>query len=329
MFVSLREHTAPLVRAFTRYVDRPVVDGLAIDPGGLQLSGQHPAALGDLFASHAAVVVGEYRGSSTKPPRLRGSVEGRRIEIPVTVVRSAEKDEVLAALWARAAVADLEPALWSGPDPEAKKAITRLGLEHHIVTAFTSRVAVDESHVVGSGDPRRVVEPTLAPEGVDPAMAGAPMYGANAGGITTIGHTSAEMDYRVDGVRAVGRVRHSVVQRFHHRPEGIGGSWEPRARLLIGGADAPRGTRTRPFKRVIRGIRHRLRYCYEKSPAFDRSKHYALTLELAMRRGSLVLHLRTRGLHDDVRACMERLLEDQRWPKLTGRVTIVLTLSGA
>ena len=54
------------------------------------------------------------------------------------------------------------------------------GLAHHIVTPFTSLVAVDRSRVFGDGAPRLVAEPTIFPERVDLAMAG-------ASGITLVG----------------------------------------------------------------------------------------------------------------------------------------------
>jgi outer membrane biosynthesis protein TonB len=79
--------------------------------------------------------------------------------------------DVLAALWARSRVTSLEEALRRG-EADAEQ-IVALGLEHHLVTRFTSFVAVDLSRRVGQGDPTRVVQPVEAPEGVDPAMAGA------------------------------------------------------------------------------------------------------------------------------------------------------------
>lgn len=54
----------------------------------------------------------------------------------------------------------------------AVKQITQLGLDFHLVTRFTSLVAVDNSRVVGDGKPRLVVEALDEPAGVDVAMAG-------------------------------------------------------------------------------------------------------------------------------------------------------------
>jgi hypothetical protein len=51
--------------------------------------------------------------------------------------------------------------------------IIGLGLAHHLVTRFTSFVAVDLSRRVGRGRPRQIVQPVETPEGVDPEAAGA------------------------------------------------------------------------------------------------------------------------------------------------------------
>jgi hypothetical protein len=46
--------------------------------------------------------------------------------------------------------------------------VTKLGLQFHLVTQFTSFVAVDRSRVVGEAA-RVVVQPSMLPEGVNPA----------------------------------------------------------------------------------------------------------------------------------------------------------------
>jgi len=92
----------------------------------------------------------------------------------------AGQNEILAPLWARAKIDELERDLtYNGPSGQVVDAITELGLEFRLVTAYTSFVAVDRSRTV-DGPLHTVVQPVEAPEGVDPRMAGAPQMVAKA-----------------------------------------------------------------------------------------------------------------------------------------------------
>ena len=61
--------------------------------------------------------------------------------------------------------------------------ITELGLAYHLVTEFTSFIAIDRTRVVSNGVVRTVEQPSIVPEGVDAAAAGAdtsPTYSSSS-----------------------------------------------------------------------------------------------------------------------------------------------------
>ncbi|MEM6994772.1 MAG: VIT and VWA domain-containing protein, partial [Myxococcota bacterium] len=280
LYTNMRGHTERVVGKFARYVDHPIVDALAIDSGSMKLDGQHPADLGGLFASHATVAMGRYRGAATRPPVVVGAAEGKSVRIPVTVVDSTETDAVMGALWAKAAVTDLESELWLEPGGDARDRITELGLEHHIVTPFTSLVAVDRSRVVGDGDPRLVVEPTNAPE--DMSLEGGMLDSA---GITLAGTTGAESRYTVDGANvnnpSFGKVSYSASAARAISESGYGsggGSWEPRARMVIGKFEAASKSATRRIKRAVRAVRGDVAYCYEGSSGYESGVSFTVSV---------------------------------------------------
>jgi Ca-activated chloride channel family protein len=320
--VGLSEHGERAVAAFTRYVDSAVVEDLRLEGGDLSLSAAHPAVLGDLFASHLAVSLGEYEGSTASPPRLHGTVDGKPVEIELTVVPSAESDTTMDARWARAAVADLEPRLWAGPDPEAQAQITALGLEHHLVTAFTSFIAVDRSRVVGDGTPALVVEPTIIPEGVDAQMAGAGMYQTQ--GISLAGTTSAGVDYS----RAI------VVSEFREGPAGVSlggelhGQWPNNPRLLIGRATVQRGGRAPKVRKAVQSVRGQLRRCYAASPTFDRDDRHRLIVHLEFTADGPTITIGG-SLDDPTDGCIADALAAVHWPPMAAgtRVRFELRLS--
>jgi len=135
---------------------------------------------------------------------VRGKLGGSdyTIEVPVTLPASEPRHDVLASLWARTRIEDLEGQDYFGIQqgrarPEVQEAITQLGLEYRLMTQFTSFVAVEEMIVTEGGQPHRVEVPVEMPEGVSyegvfgpkvemqAAMPlAAPMRGGFVGGVT-------------------------------------------------------------------------------------------------------------------------------------------------
>jgi Ca-activated chloride channel family protein len=172
VYATARQDVATSVDRFYRYIDQPVVQELAVDGlGGAEL---YPARLPELFASHPIIVHGRFDTPPSGEITVRGTAAGEDVAIPVTITRARplDKEGVLGSLWARAKIAELETALWSGSS-SAEQGITELGLEYGLVTQFTSFVAVDRAERVGDGKPRTIVQSVEVPKGVDPIMAGA------------------------------------------------------------------------------------------------------------------------------------------------------------
>lgn len=113
-----------------------------------------PERVPDLYLGEPLVVTAKLRGSAG-PVTVSGLRDGEpwQDEIPAAAeVRGAGLDK----LWAQRKIESLTDSLFAGADPqEVRRAVTELGLRHHLVTDHTSLVAVD-------------VEPT-APAGVQPA----------------------------------------------------------------------------------------------------------------------------------------------------------------
>jgi Ca-activated chloride channel family protein len=174
VYATAREDPERAVDRFFHYADRAVLEKLEIDWGGLEVSEPMPKPLPDLFASHAVTLHGRYRGKPGGNVVVRGRARGKTLEIPVRIERSPAElhgARVLGTLWAREKVAFLEQGRAFG-DLVADDEIRALGLEFHLVTRFTSLVAVDVSRRVGDGNPHKVIEALDEPEGVDVDMAG-------------------------------------------------------------------------------------------------------------------------------------------------------------
>ncbi len=175
VYATNREDPARGVNRFFHYIDRAVLTDVKVDWAGLQAKQVFPAPTPDLFASHPLILHGRFTGTPSKNIVVRASAGDEQLSIPVTVRTARSKaaaSQVQAALWARTKVSNLEEHLWDGASRSVRREITKLGLEHNLVTRYTSFVAVDASRRVGTGKPKTVVQPVQGPEGVDVDMAG-------------------------------------------------------------------------------------------------------------------------------------------------------------
>jgi Ca-activated chloride channel family protein len=85
----------------------------------------------------------------------------------VAKIRPEASNSALRYLWARSRIARLDDYQRVGQDPDRVKEITQLGLGYHLLTNYTSFLAVD--HVVRNPNPadaETVKQPLPLPQGV-------------------------------------------------------------------------------------------------------------------------------------------------------------------
>ena len=172
-YLGLTEQAADLGPTLVRRSAYPYLTDVAIDWGDLRVTDVTPAAVQDVYAGTPLILSGRYLRAGKGTVVISATTGGKRVEIPVEVSLPEKIDvEPVAHLWARrridALMLDAGPA---GPSTTAEQEITRLGLDFHLVTEFTSFVAVDRTRVVEGGKSKVVEQPALAPEGVNLATA--------------------------------------------------------------------------------------------------------------------------------------------------------------
>ncbi|MHB8873220.1 MAG: AgmX/PglI C-terminal domain-containing protein, partial [Myxococcaceae bacterium] len=154
------------VERFVRRIERPLLTDIEVDWGGLQTSEVLPRKIPDLFDAQPLVLLGRYQNPGRAVVTLRGRQNGAPVEtrLEVTLPENDGSAPGLPAMWARARIAELDRQQHGGERADIIRQITTIGLEHHLVTAYTSLVAVDEVRVARAGDPRTVTVPTEKPE---------------------------------------------------------------------------------------------------------------------------------------------------------------------
>jgi len=167
--VGLSEDPAAAAARFVTQIDRPLFTDVEVDWGGLEVSDVYPRRLPDLFAGKPLEVRGRFAAGGEATVRVRGTVNGRRFEraFPVSLPAAPTPDgphASQASLWARAAVRDRMNRLTLRDDPALIAEVTELGLAHHIVTPWTSFVAVEEIATEEEGDaPEPEARATVSP----------------------------------------------------------------------------------------------------------------------------------------------------------------------
>jgi Ca-activated chloride channel homolog len=175
-YVGLNDDGSAAARRFYRRVRDPLMTDITVDWNGLPVADVYPSRMPDLFGARPVVIVGRYTGAARGVVRLRGRMAGRVVEREVSVnfPEAEPSGDVLATLWARRRVEDLMDEDLSGAQrgqmrEDLREAVTSLGLEHRLMTQFTSFVAVEEVTITDGGAPRRIEVPVELPEGVSRA----------------------------------------------------------------------------------------------------------------------------------------------------------------
>jgi Ca-activated chloride channel family protein len=172
-YVTLEDDGSAAARRFHERVRTPLLTDIEIDWAGLPVADVYPKRIPDLFSAKPLILTGRYTSAARGVIRLRCNLAGQNFvkEIPVELPESQPEHDTLATLWARTRINDLMSQDYAGiqnddPQPDAREAITQLGLEYRLMTQFTSFVAVEEMTVTDGGQPRRIDVPVEMPEGM-------------------------------------------------------------------------------------------------------------------------------------------------------------------
>ncbi len=140
---------------FASRLDMPVLTDIKINWGRLAPTEVTPSVLPDLFAGDSLRVLGRFAETGSHQIDITGTVNGRRVKLPLKLDLSAGASgtgSTIPLIWARSRIADhmretmmpmrMRPSGVS--DAEVEQRVTALGLAHSLVTQWTSFVAVSE-----------------------------------------------------------------------------------------------------------------------------------------------------------------------------------------
>lgn len=165
-YVRPDEDPEPAVARFVRRIEKPLLTDVTIDWGSLQVRDVMPKNVPDLFDAQPILLVGRNVNAGKHTVTVKGKLRGVEVTQELDVVIDAQRSGAkgLPAVWARQRIEDLDRQQHFGEKPEVVEAITVLGLEHHLVTAYTSLVAVADEKVAPANPTATVAVPQPPPQ---------------------------------------------------------------------------------------------------------------------------------------------------------------------
>ncbi len=163
-FIRPDEDPEPAVERFVRRIERPVMTDVEVTWDGVEVRDVLPGRIPDLFDAQPLILLGRNIGVGDATVTVKGRVRGKPVEMKVRVSLPAQATggRGLPVLWARAQIEEFDRLQHAGERADAIEQITTLGLEHHLVTAYTSLVAVGDERVTNV-EPQTVAVPSMPP----------------------------------------------------------------------------------------------------------------------------------------------------------------------
>lgn len=123
-------------------LERPVLNDITLDPSGWSGLEQYPSQIADLYQGEP-IILAIKAGSVPAQAMLKGLAGNQPWSLPVSF-KSATSRGGLSVYWARQKISALMDETYTGVVEEAiRKAVLDVALTHHLVSKYTSLVAVD------------------------------------------------------------------------------------------------------------------------------------------------------------------------------------------
>ncbi len=169
--VLLNSSSEKVAKDFHDKLSSPVLTDVGLKFEGLEVSEINPRIMNDVWAERPLYITGKYARPSKGTVTLTGIRGGQKYEqkMEVDLPTSNTNNTSLPSVWARSEVSEL---MHSAEDqagqvpPAVQKQIENLGLQYHILTKFTSFVAIDTSENRMTPSARTIQVPVESPSGV-------------------------------------------------------------------------------------------------------------------------------------------------------------------
>lgn len=195
-YVYLNSSAEEAGKKFYNKIASPVLTDVKVEFEGLSVKEVFPKEVSDVWAERPLYITGRYTKSGKGKVKISGFSGGKPYheELTVDFPASNAANNVLPSLWARAKVDRLMAEDWMGAqsgavNKELRDEIVETALKHHIMTQYTSFVAVEEQHKTKDGKLITVEVPVELADGVsrEGVFGEAETRGPRTAGLTAAG----------------------------------------------------------------------------------------------------------------------------------------------
>lgn len=172
-YVLLNSKGDEVGKKFYQRIASPVLTDVKVAFDGVEVKEVFPKNVNDVWAQKPLYIKGRYIKAGAGTITLTGYQAGKPYKqtMQVNFPEDASANKGVASIWARAKVDRLMSEDWRGaqsgnPKKEIKDEIIRTALDHHIMTNYTSFVAVEEKTVTKNGKLQTVAVPVEMVDGV-------------------------------------------------------------------------------------------------------------------------------------------------------------------
>lgn len=146
MQITNHDNPVAIAHQFNDLTSSPYMTDLQIDWGDLEVEDQVPSRLPDLFAGKPLIVLGRYGQAGSSKVTLKGNVAGNvvEMELDLELPELEPAHDVIGSVWARQRIRQIWNENVGKETADSRNEITSLGLRHHLVTAYTSFIAVEK-----------------------------------------------------------------------------------------------------------------------------------------------------------------------------------------
>ncbi len=149
---------------FLNYIQHPLLTDIKTGLNGFDAYDIEPISMPDLFAERPLILFGKYKKAAGSIVVTGKTANGNyKKEIKVKNSMEDNGNSAIKYLWARERIAKLDDYGKVGTD--VKDEVTKLGLKYHLMTQYTSFVAVDKI-IRKTGEVVTVKQPLPLPQGV-------------------------------------------------------------------------------------------------------------------------------------------------------------------
>jgi Ca-activated chloride channel family protein len=155
-YVSLDKDGKAIAKEFYDRISSPVLTDVQVRFEGIAVDDIYPNQLRDVWAQKPLYIHAHFKGWGSGTAVVSGFAGGKPYvkRLPISLPAFNTNNEAVAQTWARAKIDDLMSQDLTGvqnntANSEVEKQITEVALKHHLMSQYTSFVAVDNTEKTG------------------------------------------------------------------------------------------------------------------------------------------------------------------------------------